>query len=80
MGIQVSDYVSSLADPRPRADECERAQTAICPYHGGLIATQPTQHDHEGDVYFCPIGGMYWRYTRQRHKGLKPLRWKWRFH
>lgn len=72
-------YVSSIAEPRISQAECFHADTALCPQHGGLIATHPTQHDHDGKVFYCPTGGMYWRYKARRHEGMQALNWKWRF-
>jgi hypothetical protein len=64
---------SELAEPaitiaEARAVDLAR-DTTVCRWHRG-------QHTHlnvDGKVYFCPIGQMYWRYTRQPSGFLKPL-------
>lgn len=55
---------SGLADPpitisEARAIDLAR-DTTICRWHRG----EWTQLNVEGNVYFCPIGRMYWRHTR----------------
>lgn len=71
---------SSLADPPISAEEARTATHTNCIWHKGLIAGSPNQDDTEGRVYFCPIGRMYWRYTRKpKHaKLLRPLKYGWR--
>jgi hypothetical protein len=63
---------SPLARPPIQAIETEGADTAICPYHKGLIRETG---DKEGTVFFCPIGRQYWRYTKQRSGMYAPIQY-----
>lgn len=65
--------MSKAALPPISAAEAKGADTAICPLHRGMIARMPTSMDREGRVYFCPIGGQYWRYRRERGAFTAPL-------
>lgn len=58
---------SALARPPVQPQEAESADTAICPYHNGLIRETG---EREGRVLFCPIGRQYWRYTRNPGSGF----------
>jgi hypothetical protein len=64
---------STLAEPQITAEEARAATETICRWHEGLIASSPTSSDTEGKVFFCPIGRMYWRYTKQLSWFLRPL-------
>lgn len=55
---------SELAEPLVTPDEAKDAPTAVCRIHKGRIADQLAAGDFYGCVYWCPIGGMYWRLTR----------------
>lgn len=63
---------SDLARPPVTTEEMRMADTAICTLHNGLIRQTG---DRDGRVFYCPIGRMYWRYTRTRginmHSALK---------
>ena len=64
---------SELAEPaitlaEARAVDLAR-DTTVCRWHRG----QQTHLNVDGKVYFCPIGGMYWRYTKQASEFLKAL-------
>jgi len=53
---------SEIADPAITVAEAKIAQDSICQLHNGLIRETG---DVDGTVFLCPIGGMYWRYTKQ---------------
>ncbi len=55
---------SELAEPLVTAEEARNAPTAVCRIHKGRIADQLADGDYYGQVYWCPIGAMYWRLTR----------------
>jgi hypothetical protein len=66
---------SSLADPPITLAEAlavdPAQETTLCRLHRG-------QHIHlnlDGQVYFCPIGRMYWRHTKKPSEFLRPLRY-----
>ena len=59
---------STLARPPIQQREAEKALTAICPNHDGLIAKTG---DKDGTVFFCPLGGEYWRYAKQQTSNFK---------
>jgi hypothetical protein len=67
---------SSTAEPLITAEEARAADTAICRLHKGLIASSPLASDAEDRVYFCPIGRMYWRYSKQPSGMFSPLRFR----
>lgn len=52
--------------------EAQAADTAICRIHNGLINQTG---DREGSVWFCPIGGQFWRYTKEVSGFNRPLRY-----
>jgi hypothetical protein len=54
--------MSPRADPPISALEAESATVAVCCWHGGLIKTFG---DKDRRVFFCPIGGQYWRYVKK---------------
>jgi hypothetical protein len=66
---------SSLADPPITLAEGLAVDigrdTALCRLHRG----QYTHLNVDAKVYFCPIGRMYWRYTKQPSEFLKPLQY-----
>jgi len=64
---------SSNADPPITHEEARTAEHAICRFHNGLIAREPTPTDTEGRVYWCAIGGQYWRYSKKGSAMYKPL-------
>ena len=64
---------SELAAPLITPQEARAASISICRHHNGRIASLPTQDDHEGRVYFCPIGAMYWRYSKRPNDFWRPL-------
>lgn len=64
---------SDLADPPITPDEARAAETAVCRYHNGRIGHSPTTSDIEGRVLFCPVGGQYWRYSKQQSGMYAPL-------
>ena len=45
--------------------------TTLCLRHRG----EYTYLNTHGKVYFCPIGRMYWRYSKMPSEFLKPLRY-----
>lgn len=63
---------SELADPPITAEEARSAEHWICPYHNGLIASTHTE-DEYGRAFYCPVGGMYWRFTKQQSGMYAPL-------
>ena len=66
---------SELADPPITRVEALAAETANCRMHGGFT---PHLGDHEGKVFLCGAGRMYWRYQPLLGKYLGPLPYKWR--
>ena len=64
---------SSLADPPITLSEALAVDlgrdTTICRWHRG----QYTHLNADGNVYFCPIGRMYWRHTKRPSEFLRPL-------
>ena len=64
---------STAADPPITVAEARAAETAICRWHNGRIAHSPTGNDSYGNVYLCPVGGMYWRYTERDASMYAPL-------
>jgi hypothetical protein len=67
---------SNRADPAITHAEALAAPPTNCRWHNGLIKTEPTQDDTDGKVFFCPIGKMYWRYTKSSEGFFKPLRYR----
>lgn len=72
---------SELADPPILLDEIYAARgrgdhETVCRRHKGLIATSPTATDTEGRVFYCPIGRMWWRYTKQMSGMYAPLNYR----
>lgn len=65
---------SSLAEPPIGMHECNELDVAICRYHDGRIAHSPGTNDRYGNVYYCPVGEMYWRYTQRQSGMLAPLK------
>lgn len=65
---------SELAEPLITADEVHNVGTAVCRVHKGHIAHGLAAGDHYGKVYWCPIGSMYWRLTKQVAGMHSPLR------
>ncbi|MDE2101725.1 MAG: hypothetical protein KGL39_31050 [Patescibacteria group bacterium] len=63
---------SDLARPPIQDHEIEGAHTSICVYHNGLVAQTG---DVEGKVMFCPVGKMYWRYSKKQGGMYAPLRY-----
>jgi hypothetical protein len=61
---------SPRADPAITDEEANRATAAVCLWHDGLIRLFG---DRDGTVFFCPIGGQYWRYQKPLYR--KPLRY-----
>jgi hypothetical protein len=60
---------------RPGALHLNRAvdlgrDTTLCRWHKGEF----THLNVEGTVYFCPIGRMYYRHSKQLSDFLRPLR------
>jgi hypothetical protein len=70
---------SALADPPITLAEglaVDLAQdTTLCRLHRG----QHTQLNIDGRVYFCPVGRMFWRYSKRPSEFLKPLNYGWKF-
>lgn len=64
---------SDLADPPIALEEARTADTAVCRAHRGTIAHFPGASDTEGKVFFCPVGGQYWRYSKQQTGMYAPL-------
>lgn len=64
---------SDLARPTIRPDEAEHADTAICRVHNGQIKHYPTLQDADGSVYFCPVGGQFWRYSANEYTDVNQL-------
>lgn len=64
---------SSSADPPITAAEARAADTAVCRWHNGRIVHSPTPADRYGNVYFCPVGRTYWRYSKQDSGFYAPL-------
>lgn len=64
---------SSLAEPPIAMDECDALNVAICRYHNGRIAHSPTGNDRHGNVYWCPVGSMFWHYSERRAGLHAPL-------
>jgi hypothetical protein len=66
---------SSLADPPITMAEALAVDPAhdtnVCRWHKGQL----THLNVDGRVYFCPIGGMYWRYSKQPSEFLRPLQY-----
>jgi hypothetical protein len=54
-------FCSSLAAPPITPQEARSATHSICCVHNGLVRETG---DVEGRVFWCPIGGQAWRYTR----------------
>lgn len=52
---------SSVADPPITVAEARAAKDSICPFHNGLVRETG---DVEGRVFWCPVGGTYWRWTK----------------
>jgi hypothetical protein len=67
---------SSLADPPITLAEALAVDlgrdTTLCRLHRG----QYTHLNVDGKVYFCPVGRMYWRYSKQPSDFLKPLTYR----
>jgi hypothetical protein len=66
---------SSLADPPIALAEALAVDlgrdTTLCRRHRGEF----THLNFNGKVYFCPVGRMYWRYTKRPSEFLRPLRY-----
>jgi hypothetical protein len=66
---------SSLADPPITLVEALAVDlgrvTTLCWLHRGHL----THLNVDRKVYFCPIGGMYWRYSKRPSEFLRPLRY-----
>lgn len=74
---------SPLAEPSITLEEINAArsrsdQETVCRWHKGLIVTSPTATDTEGAVFYCPIGRMWWRYSKQMSGMYAPLSYNWR--
>ena len=74
---------SQFADPPILLEEINAArglgdQETVCRWHKGLIATSPTAMDTEGRVFYCPVGRMWWRYTKKISGMHSPLSYRWR--
>lgn len=67
---------SDLADPPVTLEEARTAGTAVCRAHRGTIAHFPGANDTEGKVFFCPVGGIYWRYSKQQAGMYAPLEYR----
>ena len=67
---------SSLAEPSITLVEALAVDpahdTTVCRWHKGQL----THLNADGMVYFCPIGRMYWRYSKQPNDFLRPLRYR----
>jgi len=63
---EVHDPPITLAEALAVNPDCD---TTICRWHKGQL----THLNVHGKVYFCPIGRMYWRYTKQPSEFLRPL-------
>jgi len=67
---------SSLADPPITLAEALavdlKCDTTVCRRHRG----EYTYLNMDGKVYFCPIGRMYWRYSKMPSEFLRPLRYR----
>jgi hypothetical protein len=66
---------SSLADPPITLAEALAVDLALdttpCRLHHGQL----THLNEDAKVYLCPIGGMYWRYSKLPSEFLRPLRY-----
>ena len=71
-------HPASDATPPITAGECEPSRVAICRYHSGRIRDGLASGDAYGRVYFCPVGGSYWRLTKTMNQMMAPLLWGWR--
>lgn len=60
-----------MTELRPTSEETKHAEIAICPNHGSKFSNMNTV----GKVYFCPIGGAYWRAGSKDSGMHAPLRW-----
>jgi hypothetical protein len=64
---------SGLADPPVTVAEARAVDfgrdTTLCRWHRGEF----THLNVEGKVYFCPIGGQYWRHSKQLSDFLRRL-------
>jgi hypothetical protein len=54
-------------------DEARAAETSTCSWHDGRIKADPLPSDVDGNVYFCPLGRLYWRYTKRDDAFHRPL-------
>ena len=59
--------LSNLAHPPIQPKETDKAETAICRNHNGLIRLTG---DRDGRVFFCPVGNEFWRYSAKRETGM----------
>jgi len=66
---------SSLAEPPINPAEAMAVDlgcdTTLCLRH----PREYTYLNTDGKVYFCPVGRMYWRYSKQPSEFLRPLRY-----
>ena len=67
---------SNRADPAITQAEALAATPTNCRWHNGLIKTEPTRNDVDGSVFFCPIGRMYWRYSKDSRDFFRPLTYR----
>jgi hypothetical protein len=65
--------VDDKAEPPISMEEAHAAGSALCPRHGGLIGQRG---DKEGMVFLCTDCWMYWRYSKQPSRFLKPLNYR----
>lgn len=64
---------SELAEPLITPDEVANVETAVCRVHKGHITNGLAAGDYYGRVLWCPVGGMYWRLTKQLAGMNSPL-------
>jgi len=67
------DYPAADADEPITPPEAEGARHTVCRMHNGLIRRGLTLGDRWGQVYFCPVGRMYWRLERHMGGMYAPL-------
>ena len=59
--------LSNLARPPIQPHETDKAETAICCHHSGLIRLTG---DKDGRVFYCPVGKEFWRYSLKQQPGM----------
>jgi hypothetical protein len=71
----MSEYPrSTLAEPPITDAEAEAVDlardTTLCRLHRGQFG----HLNVDGRVYFCPVGRMFWRYTKRPSEFLRPTK------